>query len=619
MNIREIQNPEFLQQLSLQELNTLCEELRQYIVESLSHTGGHLSSNLGIVELTVALHRVFSTPKDKLIFDVGHQCYVHKLLTGRADRFDTLRCTDGISGFPSREESCHDCYESGHAGNSLSAALGFAMARDRRGEDHAVIAVIGDGSIGNGLAYEALNHIGDYKKPLIIILNDNRMSISPNVGALHNALERVRRHRSYRSAKSITKVVLGKIPVLGQPMIRGIESVKDHLKRLYVRDGAVFEELGLNYYGPIDGHDISELEAALHMAKEAAEPVLLHVITQKGKGCEFCSDDADGLWHGVGRFDAHSGVIASAGGTTQGKAVSAALLQLAEADDRIFAITPAMTLGSHLGEFSRRYPERFIDAGIAEEHALVLGNALALSGEKPFVTIYSTFLQRGYDQINHDIARMNGAVVVGIDRCGIIGEDGISHQGIYDVSLLLPVPGIILAHGKDAAEAARLLATGFAAEAPYFLRYSKNAIPESELSLEPLPLGKWERLAEGSDATVITYGDFVAEALAARDLLTAEGISVGIVNARFLKPYDEELFASLLAEGKPLIVYEEAVAIGSLGSLLMQKAAEQGSRCPMHEVALEDAFLPHGKRREQLARLGLDAAGLAQRIKELIK
>ena len=503
MNVSEIKDPAFLQSLDEKELKKLCGELREYIIESVSHTGGHLSSNLGLVELTVALHRVFHAPEDKIIFDVGHQCYTHKLLTGRAAAFGTLRCTDGLSGFQSREESPYDCYEGGHAGTSLSAALGFAMAREARGGKEAVVAVIGDGALGNGLAYEALNHIGDYQKPLIIILNDNRMSISANVGALHNSLERIRLHRGYRSAKSRTKTALQKIPVVGEAMVHGVEQVKEDLKRLYLRDGALFEEMGITYYGPVDGHDLGELDAFLRVAKEAEKPVLLHVVTEKGHGCDFCTDDPDGLWHGVGAFDLQSGRQAAAGGTTQGKAISTVLLALAGQDERIYAITPAMTTGAHLTEFAKKYPKRFIDAGIAEEHALVLANALALSGMKPFVTIYSTFLQRGYDQLNHDIARMGGAVVVGIDRCGVIGEDGVSHQGIFDVSLLLPLPGIILAQGKDPRESARLLATGLAQNGPYLLRSSKNTMPEQELPPERLPAGRWERLYPG-DITGIT-------------------------------------------------------------------------------------------------------------------
>ena len=491
------------------------------------------------------------------------------------------------------------------------------MAREARGGKEAVVAVIGDGALGNGLAYEALNHIGDYQKPLIIILNDNRMSISANVGALHNSLERIRLHRGYRSAKSRTKAALRRIPVVGDAMVHGVEQVKEDLKRLYLRDGALFEEMGITYYGPVNGHDLGELDAFLRVAKEAEKPVLLHVVTEKGHGCDFCRDDPDGIWHGVGAFDAQSGRRPVAGGTTQGKAISETLMKLAAEDERIYAITPAMTTGAHLTEFAKKYPKRFIDTGIAEEHALVLANALALSGMKPYVTIYSTFLQRGYDQVNHDIARMGGDVVVGIDRCGVIGEDGVSHQGIFDVSLLLPIPGITLAQGKDAAESARLLATGFATEGPYLLRYSKNTMQEQALCTEPLPVGRWERLHTG-EMTVISYGDFVGEAEEARRLLELDGIAMGLVNARFLKPFDTEMMDALLAEGKPLLIYEEVAAIGGLGSLLQQYAAERDSKTPVHVLALPDRWIYHGKRRELLRRMDLDAAGLRKAVRELL-
>lgn len=617
MDLTEIKDPAFLRRLNEQELQALCGELREFIIESVSHTGGHLSSNLGLVELTVALHRVFSCPEDKIIFDVGHQCYTHKLLTGRAADFAALRCTDGLSGFQCRAESPCDCYEGGHAGTALSAALGFAMAREARGGKNAVIAVVGDGAMGNGLSYEALNHIGDYQKPLIIILNDNRMSISANVGALHNSLERIRLHRGYRSAKSRTKAVLRRVPVVGNAMVQGVERVKEDLKRLYLRDGALFEEMGITYYGPVDGHDLGELDAFLRMAKEAEKPVLLHIVTEKGHGCDFCADDHDGLWHGVGAFDAQSGRQVTSGGTTQGKAVSRMLLELAARDERIYAITPAMTTGAHLTEFAQNYPKRFIDTGIAEEHALVLANAMALDGLRPFVTVYSTFLQRGYDELNHDIARMGGAVVVGIDRCGVIGEDGVSHQGIFDVSLLLPLPGIVLAQGKDAAESARLLATGFTVDTPFLLRYSKNTMPEQALTPEPLPIGRWERLYEG-EITVISYGDFVGEAEEARRLLAMDGMEMGLVNACFLKPFDEAMMTALLAEGKPLLVYEEVAAIGGLGSLLQQFAAERESKTPVHTLALPDRWIYHGKRKELLRRMELDAAGLRKAVQRIM-
>ena len=618
MEIKNIKDPSFLKKMNPRELNGLCEDIRNFIVESVSKTGGHLSSNLGIVELTVALHRVFDTTEDKLIFDVGHQCYTHKILTGRADMFSTLRCTDGLSGFQSRSESIHDCYEGGHAGTSLSAALGFAKARDAAGGTESVIAVIGDGCMGNGISYEALNQIGDYNRPLIIILNDNSMSISPNVGALHNSLERIRAHSGYLNAKTKTKSFLNHLPH-GEKMIDRIGRTKENLKKLYIQqDGALFEELGITYYGPINGHNIEELESILRSAKLVDHPILLHVITQKGHGCSFCEEDTDGIWHGVGSFDSKSGEIRKGSGTTPGAAVSEALTVMAEKNKKIFAITPAMENGAHLAKFHRRFPDRFIDAGIAEEHALIMANALALAGNRPFATIYSSFLQRGYDQIIHDIARMNSPVVVGVDRSGIIGEDGISHQGIYDVSFLLPIPGIIIAQGKDACESTRLLATAFSQDKPFLLRYSKNPVPKQKLSLEPVKTGSWECISKGTDINIITYGDIVSEAEKAARLLEEEGIDAGVINARFLKPVDESMFDELLLSGVPIIVYEEVPEIGGLGSYLRHKAAQKNNHLPIYSAGIPDSWVLHGKRTDILKRLGLDCEGLLLRIKGIL-
>ena len=443
MNVKEIKDPAFLRRMDEKELQKLCGELREFIIEGVSHTGGHLSSNLGLVELTVALHRVFEVPRDKLIFDVGHQCYTHKLLTGRAAAFDTLRCTDGLSGFQCREESPCDCYEGGHAGTSLSAALGFAMAREARGGKEAVVAVIGDGALGHGLAYEALNHIGDYQKPLIIILNDNRMSISANVGALHNSLERIRLHRGYRSAKSRTKAALRRIPVVGDAMVHGVEQVKEDLKRLYLRDGALFEEMGITYYGPVNGHDLGELDAFLRVAKEAEKPVLLHVVTEKGRGCDFCRDDPDGIWHGVGAFDAQSGRRPVAGGTTQGKAISETLMKLAAEDERIYAITPAMTTGAHLTEFAKKYPKRFIDAGIAEEHAVAMASAIAAGGGKPVFGVYSTFIQRAYDQLSQDLCINNNPALILVFWGGASTMNDVTHLCLFDIPVIGNIPNMV--------------------------------------------------------------------------------------------------------------------------------------------------------------------------------
>ena len=619
MKLEEIKNPDFLRGLDEGQLRELCQEIRRFIVRTVSRTGGHLSSNLGTVELTVALHRVFHLPEDKIIFDVGHQSYTHKILTGRAGQFSTLRQLDGLSGFQSRAESPYDCYEGGHSSTSLSAALGFAMARDLQGRSNAVVAVIGDGSMGNGMAYEALNHIGDYRRPLIVVLNDNDMSISKNVGALHNALERIRVGSGYTRAKTLTKTVLGRVPVAGDSLVSSLERAKKAVKRVYLRGSAFFEEMGFRYYGPVDGHNIRELEAFLEMAKSSPTPVIIHVITQKGRGFSYSQEDPDGRWHGVGAFDASKGrIFGDPSHTTYSQVVADALADLSRRDPRIMVVTPAMATGAKLLSYQQQFPRRFVDVGIAEEHALVLANALALDGEKPFVSIYSTFLQRGYDQVIHDIARMGGNVVLGVERCGIVGEDGVSHQGIYDLSLFLPVPGVAIAQPRNAGEATRLLATAFACGGPFLLRYSKNPIASGDGSLEPLPLGSWERLAPGDDLTLITYGDLVEEALSARKSLEAQGILMGVINARFLKPIDAAMFHCLLKEGRPLLVCEEAAEIGSLGSFLTLEASRLGSSCPISVLGIPDQFVPHGNRRLLLRRLGLDAQGICARVQAMV-
>lgn len=617
MNIENITDPSFLQRLDYKELDALCQDIRSFIIRSVSQTGGHLSSNLGVVELTVALHRVFDFSRDKLIFDIGHQSYTHKILTGRAPRFGTLRALDGLSGFQSIEESPYDCYEGGHSSTSLSAALGFALARDLHHGNENVVAVIGDGSIGNGVAYEALNHIGDYSGPLIVILNDNEMSINQNVGAMHNLLEQIRVTEGYTRKKQQTKQALGKIPVVGKPLVQAIGAAKDTAKRFYALSGSIFEDLGFNYYGPVNGHDIRELERYLRTARESETPVLLHVFTQKGRGYRFCQNDTEGRWHGVGRFNIKTGETGDSTGYS--KVVSDALMTLAERDPEIVAITPAMATGARLLDFRERFPDRFIDAGIAEEHALILANAMAQQGAKPFISIYSTFLQRGYDQMLHDIARMHGHVVVGVDRCGIIGEDGISHQGIYDVSFLLPIPGLVIAQPRNAAEATRLLAMGLGYNSPFVLRYSKNHIVPMPADFTPVPIGSWETLAEGADATIISYGDFLQNAMEIRGSLEKDGIHLAVINARFLKPIDSALFERILSEKKPIFIYEEATKIGSLGSFLAEYAADARAENQIHLFAVEDRFVAHGKREEVLRRLGLDSETVRDKIKALLK
>ena len=482
IDIEKINNPKFLKKLKIFELEELSKDIRTYIINSVSKTGGHLSSNLGVVDLTIAIHKVFNSPNDKIIFDVSHQCYTHKILTGRGSEFKKLRQLNGLSGFQKREESVYDSYEAGHSSTSLSAALGMALARDKQNKKNNIIAVIGDGSMGNGLAYEALNHIGATKTKLIIILNDNEMSISKNVGGLHNNLDKIRANYRYNNAKDKTKSILNKIPVIGSKINSALKTLKSSVKKLYLKDGFLFEELGINYYGPINGHDYKELIQYLELAKKEREPVLIHVITEKGKGYVYTEQDKIGAWHGVGPFDVESGNFIKKEDNliTWSEVISNHLINLTRKNKDLMVITPAMAGGSKLLKYKELFPKNFIDVGIAEEHALVLANGMSVQGVIPFVSIYSTFLQRGYDQVLHDIARMNTHVIIGVDRSGIVGEDGETHQGIYDLTFLLPIPNLVIATPKDSIEAGNILYTAMISKRPFAIRYSKDKLEYNE-------------------------------------------------------------------------------------------------------------------------------------------
>ncbi len=621
MNILDIKNPKFLKKMKKKELEKLSEDIRQFLVEKISKTGGHVSSNLGIVDLTIAIHKVFDSPKDKIIFDVGHQSYTHKILTGRAKDFDKLRQMNGLSGFQKRKESIHDVYEAGHSSTSLSAALGFAMARDLNKKNYSVVAVIGDGSIGNGLSYEALNHIGSLKVPIIVILNDNEMSISENVGAIHNMLDKIRSNFKYADAKKGTKNIIRLIPFIGKPINQSLSLIKDSLKKIYMKDGYLFEEFGFDYFGPINGHDYDEMIDYLELAKRADHPVLLHVITEKGKGYSYAENDKEGKWHGISSFDIETGKTLGSndGKISWSEVISKQLINLAKKDEDIIAITPAMANGAKLNNFKETFPKRFIDVGIAEEHALVLANAMALEGKKPFVSIYSTFLQRGYDQVQQDIARMNQPVVIGIDRAGIVGDDGETHQGIYDISYLQHIPNLVIMAPYNAEESNDLLYTAFELNKPVAIRYSRSKIDYKETTPKKIKLGTWEELASGKDATIITYGDFINNAKAIRDKLKEDKINISIVNARFIKPFDKTMFNEILNKNKPIFIYEETASIGSLGERLCAYAQNNNIKSNINCYAIEDKFIEQGKRDLVLKKLELDIDSIYGKIKEKLK
>lgn len=606
MKLEEIKDPLFLKNLNDKELITLSNDIRNAIIEKVSKTGGHLSSNLGVIELTVALYKVFNAPEDKIILDVGHQCYTQKILTGRYKDFDKLRKYKGLSGFQKREESIYDCYEAGHSSTSISAALGMAYARDMDNKNHHVVAVIGDGSIGNGLAYEALNHLGEINTKVIIILNDNEMSISKNIGSIHNYLDKIRSGKEYSHAKEKTKNFLDNIPLIGPPLKTLTSNIKDSIKSVYLKNGYFFEELGLKYFGPIHGHDFNELQEYLELAKEEPGPVLLHVITEKGKGFAPATDDPDGLWHGTPSFDIEKGSFTPK--SIWADVICKHLITLAEKDENIMAITPAMASGSKLLEFKEKFGNRFIDVGIAEEHALVFANALSISGKIPFVAIYSTFLQRGYDQILHDIARMNSHVIIGIDRAGIVGADGETHQGIFDISFLLPIPNVIITAPRNNEEAANLLYTATKTKKPFCIRYSKNNIEYKKCQMKKIPLGSWEEIIKGKDAVIITYGDFVDKAI---EISNNSKYSIGVINARFIKPIDEKMFNSTKV---PIFVYEEATEIGSLGSYLKTISNKN-----ITTFGISDEFVHQGSVDQILQDLKLDPKSVQEKIEKELK
>lgn len=619
MDITKIKNPKFLKKLKIKELEKLSDDIRKFIISSVSITGGHLSSNLGVVDLTIAIHKVFNSPKDKIIFDVSHQCYTHKILTGRANDFVNLRKLDGLSGFQKREESVYDSYEAGHSSTSLSAALGMAISRDKQNKKENIIAIIGDGSMGNGLAYEALNHIGATKTKLIIILNDNEMSISKNVGALHNNLDKIRANYKYNKVKNNTKNILNKIPLIGTNLTIGITNLKSSIKKLYLKEGFLFEELGIKYYGPINGHDYKELLIYLEMAKKEEEPVIIHVITEKGKGYLPCENDTLGIWHGVGPFDISTGKILKKDDNliTWSEVISNHLINLTEKNKDIIVITPAMAGGSKLLKYKELYPNNFIDVGIAEEHALILANGISIEGQIPFVSIYSTFLQRGYDQIIHDIARMNTHVIIGIDRAGIVGEDGETHQGIYDLTFLLPIPNLIISTPKDSIEAGNILYTAMLSKGPFAIRYSKEKLKYEKGKYQIVPIGSWEEIAKGQDYVIITYGSLLQKAIKIKENLKKQ-INLTIINARYQKPIDKNLYNKILKEYQNIFIYEETTYINSLGSYLVNYANEKKYKGNIEIFAIKDEYVKQGKREEILSQLELDEKSITNKIKKII-
>lgn len=623
MDLNKISSPTFLKDLNKKELEALAADIRSFLIEKCSVTGGHLGPNLGVVELTIMLHKMFNSPEDKFLWDVGHQAYVHKILTGRASQFDTLRQFKGLCGFPKRVESEHDEWETGHSSTSLSGAMGMAAARDIKKAKNFVVPIIGDGALTGGMALEAINHIGHEKTNMIVILNDNEMSIAPNVGALHTVLGRLRTAKEYSKAKEELESLINKIPVVGGKLAATAERVKDSLKYLVV-SGVFFEEMGFKYLGPIDGHDFEALETTLSYAKKVQGPVLVHVLTKKGKGYKPAEEDKIGTWHGTGPYKMETGafVKTEVKGPAWSSLVSETVRKLAHEDKRIVTITPAMPVGSKLEGIQKDFPDRFFDVGIAEQHAATMAAGLATQKMKPFLAIYSTFLQRAYDQVLHDIARPNLNVFIGIDRAGLVGADGETHQGVFDIAFLRHIPNMVIMMPKDENEGQHMVKTAFDYDnGPIAMRYPRgNGLGvKMDEELQALPIGSWEVLRAGTDAVILTFGTTVPMALKAAEVLAARGVNVEVVNARFIKPMDEAMLHAIMKRKLPILTIEEAVLQGGFGSAVLEFIHDYHYRDALVErMGIPDHFIEHGNVDQLLEEINLTAVEAIARIQSLV-
>ena len=604
------------------ELPTLAEELRQEIIAVVSKTGGHLASSLGVVDLTIALHYAFDTPNDRIVWDVGHQAYAHKILTGRRTRFSTLRQYGGISGFPKREESLCDHFDVGHASTSISAGTGMISARDIKGEDFRVIAVIGDGSISAGLAFEGMNQAGHLKKNLIVILNDNEMSISPNVGALSSYLSRKMTGHFYTKLRQDAKHFLQGIPRVGESMFNLAKKAEDSLKGLMV-PGMLFEDLGFQYLGPLDGHNIDQLLQAFENIKDYPWPVLVHVITRKGKGCEFAECNPS-QYHGTPPFDPATGKVVSKKQPIMSytEVFGQTMIKLAEDNDKIVAISAAMSEGTGLDLFAEEFPDRFFDVGIAESHGITFACGLAVEGMHPVAAIYSTFMQRAYDQVVHDLCLQNLPVTLALDRAGLVGEDGPTHHGVFDIAYLRHVPNIVVMAPKDENELQHMIKTAVEYEGPTAIRYPRgigNGVPMDQ-ELKTLSMGKAELIRDGRDVAIIAIGTMVAPSVEAAERLSEEGISVAVINARFVKPLDEEMILSMAKKTGWIVTVEEHVLMGGFGSAVLECLDAQGvTGIKTHRIGLPDMYIEHGPQAVLRQKYGLDANGIFSSVREFVE
>lgn len=618
VELAQIKDPADLRLLSREECEELADDIRTKIIQTVSRNGGHLSSNLGVVEITLALHRVFDTPRDKIIFDVGHQAYAHKLVTGRYDAFDTLRTYGGLSGFPRRCESEYDCFEAGHASTAISAALGLARARDARGEKHHVVAVVGDGALTGGMCYEALNDCGNSKTRLILVLNDNEMSIAQNVGALSKHLSSLRASVGWNSTKKRVKSRLARLPVLGQPIYRVIHTTKRMIKSIFVDEG-FFSALGFRYLGPIDGNNLAAVEGMLRQARQLDEPVVIHCVTKKGYGYNRAERRPEDF-HGTPPFLVETGQVSAGGRQANGEVAMRALIDIARRDQRIVAVTAAMPLGTCTHLFEAAFPDRHFDVGIAEEHAVTMCAGMASGGLRPFFFVYSTFLQRGYDQVLHDACIQKLPVVFMLDRAGISNEDGQSHQGLYDFAYLRHIPNMTVLAPADAAELEAMIPAALKLGAPCSIRYPKNAecLPEG-YEIQEFAIGKWQILRAGDDVVLLATGTMTAAALRVAETLAGEGVHAEVINASTIKPLDGKCLEGLFARGLPILTLEEHVAAGGFGSAVLEYAASCGACVPVRVMAVGDLFVQHGDHRHLLKEVGLDDEAIAQAVRETVR
>lgn len=611
-----IQNPRDLRLIKKELLPTLCEELRQVIIDTASHNGGHLGSSLGAVEIITALHYVFNTPEDKIVFDTGHQAYAHKLLTGRQKEFATIRTQNGLSGFPKRTESEYDTFGAGHASTAISAALGLAIARDQRKEKNKVVAVVGDGCLTGGMAYEAMQNAGLLRTDMLVILNDNQMFISKRVGALGKALTKLLTTKYMQLAEEKATNFLKRFDELGNNAAKLAKRARSILF-----PGTLFEEMGFRYFGPVNGNDINEMIEVLENLKDVKGPVMLHVVTKKGKGYK-PAEEKPTKFHGIGIFDVETGdSLGKSSALTFTKAFSDALLKLAEKDTSIAAITAAMPEGTGLDAFRDKFPSRYFDVGIAEEHAATFAAGLAAGGVKPIVALYSTFAQRCYDQILHDICLQKLPVVFALDRAGLVGEDGPTHHGVFDLSFLRDIPNLILAAPADENEMQHMLKTAFDANAPFVLRYPRGTGFGIKLDDEPqdLPIGKGVWLKKGKDATILAIGNRVHPALAAAEALKKHKIDCGVVNMRFVKPLDTQIIDEALKVSKHLVTVEDNMLAGGFGSAVAEYLADKQANFKLLRLGIGDEFVEHGKVANLFDKLGLNAGQMTDHILKWIK